>query len=315
MTKLPIVVLLLFAVSLAFFLQQQQPGGALVVEASWSDKVSPGSSAVVVSGGSGGNNNKGGSSSSSGGSSNGGGSSGSSSKALLNLDLDAVLAAGSETCSNKPCVQSEQCCPGSVCVDATSTIGGIGSGERMRQMTGTCLPIFGSNVETFESMASQSGGGGCTEDDDCSPGLRCLEGSSASGGELDIIELSGGGGGGNGDLNSRHHYHHSQHSSSSGNGSGRRSCQAPRMMMRKKQYNDECQSSNECDTSLGLCCQVVRRHRLSPRRACLYFSGSPEMVCLGRLDHHLNAVRPPMAISSILRYTPKENEYFRARIG
>lgn len=47
MTKLPIVVLLLFAVSLAFFLQQQQPGGALVVEASWSDKVGEKRSKVV----------------------------------------------------------------------------------------------------------------------------------------------------------------------------------------------------------------------------------------------------------------------------
>ena len=98
-------------------------------------------------------------------------------------------------------------------------------------MTGTCLPIFGSNVEGSESSS-------CTEDDDCSPGLRCLETSSSSsvngGSELDIIELnsnSGGNGNGNGgsDNLGRHHYHHYH--------GARRSCMAPRMQMRKKQYS------------------------------------------------------------------------------
>lgn len=35
------------------------------------------------------------------------------------LQLEDLLSQGEEKCLNKPCVQSEQCCPGSVCVDTT----------------------------------------------------------------------------------------------------------------------------------------------------------------------------------------------------
>lgn len=57
----------------------------------------------------------------------------------------------------------------------------------------------------------------------------------------------------------------------------RKSCQQPNES--KKQYNDECGQSNECDALKGLCCQLLRRHRQSPRKACSYFRDP--LVCIG----------------------------------
>ena len=36
------------------------------------------------------------------------------------MQLEDILSQGEEKCLQKPCVQSEQCCPGSVCVDLHS---------------------------------------------------------------------------------------------------------------------------------------------------------------------------------------------------
>ncbi|OTF83922.1 hypothetical protein BLA29_010856, partial [Euroglyphus maynei] len=37
------------------------------------------------------------------------------------MQLEDILSQGEEKCLQKPCVQSEQCCPGSVCVDLHSS--------------------------------------------------------------------------------------------------------------------------------------------------------------------------------------------------
>lgn len=41
-------------------------------------------------------------------------------------------------------------------------------------------------------------------------------------------------------------------------------CSVPLSM--PKQYNEPCESSNECDMTLGLCCQLQRRHRQQHRK-------------------------------------------------
>ncbi|EFX72509.1 DappuITG-like peptide [Daphnia pulex] len=43
-------------------------------------------------------------------------------------------------------------------------------------------------------------------------------------------------------------------------------CQQPSENV--KQYNEDCAQSSECDVSKGLCCQLLRRHRQSPRKTC-----------------------------------------------
>ncbi|KAJ6223708.1 hypothetical protein RDWZM_002253 [Blomia tropicalis] len=198
------------------------------------------------------------------------------------LQLEDLLSQGEEKCLNKPCVQSEQCCPGSVCVDTTHPNG-------KRQVTGTCLPIYGVNE-----------GDNCKNDDDCEPGLRCLSNGGNNnqvGDDHDTSMLMA-------SINEDR---------SNGNRNGRngnmRTCQPPGQEMMKKQYNGECTVSSECDSSHGLCCQLIKRHRMAPRRACLYFS-DPK-ICLGPVD--VTFARP-MAYSSYY-YTPNEHEYFRARIG
>lgn len=47
----------------------------------------------------------------------------------------------------------------------------------------------------------------------------------------------------------------------------------------RKQYNEDCVLSNECDISRGLCCIIQRRHRQKPRKSCGYFK--EPAVCLG----------------------------------
>jgi len=56
-----------------------------------------------------------------------------------------------------------------------------------------------------------------------------------------------------------------------------KTCQSP--MNSKKQYNEDCKQSSECDIGKGLCCQLLRRHRQSPRKACSYFRDP--FVCIG----------------------------------
>ncbi|XP_066587485.1 prohormone-3 isoform X2 [Prorops nasuta] len=77
-------------------------------------------------------------------------------------------------------------------------------------------------------------------------------------------------------------------------GGATRSCQPP--VTSNKQYSEECVTSGECDTSRGLCCQLQRRHRQTPRKVCSYFKDP--LVCIG-----------PVAIDqvkSIVDYTSGE---------
>ncbi|XP_024874228.1 ITG-like peptide isoform X1 [Temnothorax curvispinosus] len=73
-----------------------------------------------------------------------------------------------------------------------------------------------------------------------------------------------------------------------------KSCQPPTTS--SKLYNEECTMSNECDISRGLCCQLQRRHRQTPRKVCSYFKDP--LVCIG-----------PVAtdqIKSVIQYTSGE---------
>ncbi|XP_032688297.1 ITG-like peptide isoform X2 [Odontomachus brunneus] len=73
-----------------------------------------------------------------------------------------------------------------------------------------------------------------------------------------------------------------------------RSCQPPTTS--NKLYNEECTMSSECDISRGLCCQLQRRHRQTPRKVCSYFKDA--LVCIG-----------PVAtdqIKSVIQYTSGE---------
>lgn len=77
-------------------------------------------------------------------------------------------------------------------------------------------------------------------------------------------------------------------------GSEFRSCQPP--ITTNKLYNEECTISRECDISRGLCCQLQRRHRQTPRKVCSYFKDP--LVCIG-----------PVAtdqIKSVIQYTSGE---------
>lgn len=67
-----------------------------------------------------------------------------------------------------------------------------------------------------------------------------------------------------------------------------RTCQPP--LSNKKQYSEDCVMSNECDISKGLCCQLQRRHRQTPRKVCSYFKDP--LVCIGPVatDQITNAV-------------------------
>ncbi|CAD0206748.1 unnamed protein product [Chrysodeixis includens] len=47
----------------------------------------------------------------------------------------------------------------------------------------------------------------------------------------------------------------------------------------RKQYNEDCSSSGECDVTRGLCCIMQRRHRQKPRKSCGYFK--EPLVCIG----------------------------------
>ncbi|XP_012274028.1 prohormone-3 [Orussus abietinus] len=73
-----------------------------------------------------------------------------------------------------------------------------------------------------------------------------------------------------------------------------RSCQPP--VTSNKQYSEECNMSGECEIGRGLCCQLQRRHRQTPRKVCSYFKDP--LVCIG-----------PVAIDqvkSIVQYTSGE---------
>ncbi|KAH7640493.1 itg-like peptide isoform x2 [Dermatophagoides farinae] len=158
------------------------------------------------------------------------------------MQLEDILSQGEEKCIQKPCVQQQQCCPGSVCVDLHSqhsqsplSLSSSMNNKQRPVTTGTCLPIYGVNE-----------GDSCTDDGDCETGLRYAE----------------------------------------------------------------CTTSSECDASHGLCCQLIKRHRMSPRKACLFFS-EPK-ICLGPVD--ITFAKP----ANTFYYNNKPNDernYFRASIG
>ncbi|XP_055310507.1 prohormone-3 [Sitodiplosis mosellana] len=62
--------------------------------------------------------------------------------------------------------------------------------------------------------------------------------------------------------------------------SGASVCRAP--MAVAKQYAEDCLTSSDCDITRGLCCQLQRRHRQTPRKACLYFTDP--LTCLGTVQ-------------------------------
>ncbi|CAG2106517.1 unnamed protein product [Medioppia subpectinata] len=132
-------------------------------------------------------------------------------------------------------------------------------------VAGTCLPIYG--VSEGES---------CQSNDECETGLSC-----------------------------QYDDHYVINPSALYQVKGRRSCQPTlgREMM-KKQYNNECQTSSECDSSRGLCCQVIKRHRQAPRKLCYYFS-DPQS-CVGAVD---------VTYAKPLHHLPNSNVLFKARIG
>ncbi|XP_063370959.1 ITG-like peptide [Cydia amplana] len=47
----------------------------------------------------------------------------------------------------------------------------------------------------------------------------------------------------------------------------------------RKQYNEDCNASSECDITRGLCCVMQRRHRQKARKSCGYFK--EPLVCIG----------------------------------
>lgn len=76
-------------------------------------------------------------------------------------------------------------------------------------------------------------------------------------------------------------------------GSLSRVCSVPMSM--PKQYNDECETSSDCDISRGLCCQLQRRHRQTHRKvrfpSCVRFqelhqkTAIPDPPLCSSLDH------------------------------
>lgn len=85
-----------------------------------------------------------------------------------------------------------------------------------------------------------------------------------------------------------------------------RSCQPP--VTSNKLYNEECNISGECDIGRGLCCQLQRRHRQTPRKVCSYFKDP--LVCIGPVatDQIKSVVQ---YTSGEKRITGQENRFFK----
>lgn len=64
-----------------------------------------------------------------------------------------------------------------------------------------------------------------------------------------------------------------------------KTCQPAGRDRSKLQFNDDCNSSDECDMARGLCCQSVRLVRQAPRQACLYaMPRHADELCLFRVE-------------------------------
>ncbi|GFT82779.1 prohormone-3 [Nephila pilipes] len=87
----------------------------------------------------------------------------------------------------------------------------------------------------------------------------------------------------------------------SGNFAPSKTCQLEGRSIQKKGFNDECVTSSDCDTDRGLCCQVLRRHRMAAKKLCHYFLDPKS--CVGEFHTTLQE----------LKYVP--NPFFKARLG
>ncbi|GBM21480.1 hypothetical protein AVEN_249911-1, partial [Araneus ventricosus] len=88
----------------------------------------------------------------------------------------------------------------------------------------------------------------------------------------------------------------------SGNYARGKTCQLEGGSIEKRGgYNDECTTSADCDTGRGLCCQVLRRHRMASKKLCHYFLDPKS--CIGEVQTTLQE----------LKYVP--NPFFKARLG
>lgn len=64
-----------------------------------------------------------------------------------------------------------------------------------------------------------------------------------------------------------------------------RSCRYRASDTFSKHYNEDCETSEECMVQKGQCCQLLKRHRSRPRKACAYFTD--ERQCIGAIDQSL----------------------------
>lgn len=139
-----------------------------------------------------------------------------------------------------------------------------------------CVDVDGSKLGTCLPVYGQREGEQCQRDSDCERGLSCLVPGAAG---------------------------------------ARRICQLRSRELRKKQFNDECKSSDECDGSRGLCCQLQRRHRMAPRKVCYYFEdpksciGTAAPVAAAMTDFYRPNYRPYKSMSFF------HNPLFKARMG
>lgn len=70
------------------------------------------------------------------------------------MQLEDILSQGEEKCLQKPCVQSEQCCPGSVCVDLHSSPLSSSSSLNNKQRPGKVLIHFICNKTIYPPISS-----------------------------------------------------------------------------------------------------------------------------------------------------------------
>lgn len=88
--------------------------------------------------------------------------------------------------------------------------------------------------------------------------------------------------------------------------SGASVCRAP--MAVAKQYSEDCGTSSDCDISRGLCCQLQRRHRQTPRKVCSYFKDP--LTCIGtvatdQIKHDVQHTAGEKRITSAFKHVLK----------
>ncbi|XP_033219831.1 prohormone-3 isoform X1 [Belonocnema kinseyi] len=164
--------------------------------------------------------------------------------------------------------------------------GGYQGKSSYLQRPGLSEGFTGNSLE--ESADDPCYGRRCTANEHCCPGSVCVDVDGVVGTCLFAYGLK------QGELCRRDNDCETGLMCSEVAGGETRSCQPP--VNSNKQYSDECSMSGECDISRGLCCQLQRRHRQSPRKVCSYFKDP--LVCIG-----------PVAtdqIKSVIQYTAGE---------